>query len=493
MRQVASWSSLSALLLLVGPAFAGTSPAHERDAPVTAVSLANASAPAVASNPAHNHRARVRIERVPMTCSTSLSEIDPCTVSLTEQVHKRGLQQQFKITNFNTLEDVSYGLSVTYAGKVDTASAPAALVVKKNSFANVIVTYSTASTTGTGTFTLTADDGTTPVTATATVTTTTPPPPPPIVSVTPDYSTLNVDPSASSSKTFTISNNGLDSTTIQYTRTCTGSAIASGCTPASDTVRLGPGTSSNPSIAFTASATAGATGRLVLTAWSTSDAMARDSGSVDVAVVRDSSTVDIASVNPGSTLERSLCLHVSVAKGVSYECGDLRISYALPTTTTLTNTRTPVLLYNSRFAAPHIVIAANVTLPDARIPDSVSARVLDSVGVKIDSAKWAGSNWSASSTRRIALIFGPISTRNYPTGVQRYSLEVTRVYAGVASRDTVSGEFFVVRRDHDQFGPGWWLAGLERLYLNPGLSTMFWVGGDGSARKYVRSGTNPNA
>jgi len=493
MRHIASWSSLSAVLIFVGPTFAGNSPAHESDASLTAVSLANAYAPALVLKNPQPHTERVRIERVPLTCSTSLSEIDPCTVSLTEQVNKSGLQQQFKVTNFNTLEDVSYSLSVTYSGKVDTASAPAALVVKKNSFASVLVTYSTASTVGTGTFTLTADDGTTPVTATATVTTTTPPPPAPIVSVTPDYSTLNVDPSASSSKTFTLANNGLDSTTIEYTRMCTGSAIASGCTPASDTVRLAPGASSNTSIAFTASATAGTTGKLVLKAWSTADTMARDSGSVDVAVVRDGSTIDIASVNPGSTLERSLCLHVSVAKGVSYECGDLRIAYALPTTITLTNTRTPVLLYNSRFAAPHVVIAANVTLPDSRIPDSVSARVLDSVGVKVDSAKWAGSNWTASSTRRIALIFDPISTRNYPTGVQRYSLEVTRVYAGIASRDTVAGEFFVVRRDHSGFGPGWWLAGLERLYLNPGLSTMFWVGGDGSARKYVRSGTNPNA
>lgn len=121
------------------------------------------------------------------------------------------------------------------------------------------------------------------------------------------------------------------------------------------------------------------------------------------------------------------------------------------------------------------------------------ARSASARRAELVSARSPGSNWTASSTRRIALIFDPIATRNYPTGVQRYSLEVTRVYAGVASRDTVSGEFFVVRRDHDQFGPGWWLAGLERLYLNPGLSTMFWVDGDGSARKYVRSGTNPNA
>src|SRR5690348_16319276 len=479
MRRVATWSTLTALLIVVGPSI-GTAapPAHDPSRPH--VPPATVIPRPIEAVKAHSDGPRIRIERVPISCSTSLSGISPCTISLSAVTNKTGLQQAFSITNLSNLEQQSYSLNYTNTGAVVSDSGPSSVVINANSSKLVTVKYATGSTPGTGTFTLTVDDDVGEMAATATVTVTNPPPPTPLarVSVTPEYSTLNADPSALSSKTFTVTNTGVDTSTIKYTRTCTGTAIGSGCTPASDSVRLAPGASSSPSITFTASATAGTVGNLLLKAWSTSDTTARDSGSVAVTVDRDSTTVDIASVNPGSTVERSLCLHVSVATGVSYECGDLRIAYALPTTITLTNTRTPVLLYNSRFAAPHVVIAANVTLPDSRIPDSVSARVLDSVGVKVDSAKWAGSNWAASSTRRIALIFDPISTRNYPTGVQRYSLEVTRVYAGIASRDTVAGEFFVVRRDHSGFGPGWWLAGLERLYLNPGLSTMFWVGGD---------------
>ncbi|HEX6808559.1 MAG TPA: RHS repeat-associated core domain-containing protein [Gemmatimonadaceae bacterium] len=496
MRQVASLSSLSALLILVGPALAGSSAVHNSNAPLSADAMARVLVPRNASPHGRHHNPRVRIERVAMSCSTTLSEIDPCTHSETDVIDKTGLQVQYKITNMNNLEDVSYVISTTHSGEIVSATAPTSLLVTRDSFKTFFVTFATGATPGGGGFTVTADDGSTPVTATATITVTNPPSPPPIfgVSVTPHSSSIGVDPSASASRTFSITNTGSDTATIKYTRTCGGSAIASGCTPSSDSVTLGAGASSNATISFTASATANATGSLLLKAWNTIDTLVRDSGTVAVTVARDTNgVVDIASANPGSTLERSLCLHVSVAKGTSYECGALRLAYALPTTTTLTNARTPVLLYNSQFAAPHVVIAANVTLPDSRIPDSVSARLLDSVGVKLDSAKWGGSNWTPLSTRRIALIFDPVSTRNYPTGVQRYSLEVTRVYAGVASRDTVAGEFFVVRRDHDQFGPGWWLAGLERLYLNPGLSTMFWVGGDGSARKYVHSPTNPNA
>src|SRR5579862_2653451 len=74
MRHIASWSSLSAVLIFVGPTFAGNSPAHESDASLTAVSLANAYAPALVLKNPQPHTERVRIERVPLTCSTSVEE-----------------------------------------------------------------------------------------------------------------------------------------------------------------------------------------------------------------------------------------------------------------------------------------------------------------------------------------------------------------------------------------------------------------------------------
>jgi hypothetical protein len=61
-------------------------------------------------------------------------------------------------------------------------------------------------------------------------------------------------------------------------------------------------------------------------------------------------TVAVRTVNPGTSIDRGECLTVSAGDGAAYECGDLRLVHALPTTTTMNVARTPTLLYNSRHA-----------------------------------------------------------------------------------------------------------------------------------------------
>jgi RHS repeat-associated protein len=428
-------------------------------------------------------------------CATSLSSIAPCTFSVNAFTGQNSLTETYTIRSFNHLEGVSYGLHAAISGAVVWDSVAQSVFVGRDSSAHVTVYYHTGSTPGTGTVALTADDGQTPVTGVVTVHVSTPPPPPPFtaIAVSPHATSLGMDPGAAGVEHFVITNSSTDTATIQFTRACTGAAIAGGCTPTADSVRLAPGAAASENVSFTASTTAAATGQIRFTAWRSDTTTARDSGVVAVSVVRDSSVVDVASVNSGATTDRASCLAVSFGWSASDVCGDLRLTWALPETQTLTTARAPVLLYDSRTAAPYVSIAANITLPTGgSIPDQVSLRLLDSAGVVLDSAAWAGSNWSAASTRRVVLQFDPVAMRNYPTGAYRYVLEVARIQGGVATRDTVSGSFVVVRRDQSQFGPGWWLAGFERLYFGPGENTMFWVGGDGSTRMYTRSPTNPN-
>jgi RHS repeat-associated protein len=66
-----------------------------------------------------------------------------------------------------------------------------------------------------------------------------------------------------------------------------------------------------------------------------------------------------------------------------------------------------------------------------------------------------------------------------------------RVLGGVSDvLGSASGRFVVVDRSASPFGPGWWLAGLERLTVLSGTEVL-WIGGDGSARIYVKRGAGP--
>jgi RHS repeat-associated protein len=120
----------------------------------------------------------------------------------------------------------------------------------------------------------------------------------------------------------------------------------------------------------------------------------------------------------------------------------------------------------------------------ATVPDSITARV-DVEGVSRAQGSWLGSEWVRGKWRRIALAFDAIEDS---TGVYDYTLEV-RSWYGTTSHPTVkAGELAIVNRASSPFGAGWWLAGLERL----DVSTMVWIGGDGSVRKYAAVNGLPN-
>jgi hypothetical protein len=284
----------------------------------------------------------------------------------------------------------------------------------------------------------------------------TPPPPPQQLSVTPTYESIEAERSIGYVQTFTIYNGSTISNTYTLTRTCTAVVIASGCTPATENRTIAGGHSDTASIAFVATASAGATGQLKLAVVLSTDATVHDSGTVDVHVIAlQTPGVVVANLNPGESVERGLCLTISLHSG-AYECGDLRLDYGFPTVRTMEKERAPTLIYSNQLAHPIERVAAEITLPnDGRHPDSVTAKLLVTRAgspVQVDAEKWLGSDWSLGSVRRVVLSYDAITDS---TGLYQYSIQVGRWYGATLESNSVASDLVVVNRSSSPFGAGW--------------------------------------
>ena len=196
-------------------------------------------------------------------------------------------------------------------------------------------------------------------------------------------------------------------------------------------------------------------------------------------------TVDVFSANPGADIERSACVTVAIRPGAAYECGDLRLSYSLPAIRVFNQTRTATLLYSSQHARPTPIVRAWVTRQvDSWQPNYVRAKLWVN-GVQRDSNSWLATGWAAGERRQVALSF---DATNLPTNLYTYTLEIVFDYGDRVETITRTGELAIVNRSTSEFGPGWWVAGYESIKSVPNptqTDDMYWVGGDGSTRKYV--------
>ena len=420
-----------------------------------------------------------------LACSTSFSAITPCTTSASVLISTNN-STQFTVQN-KTIEPVSFGISCARTGQVASCSVPGSLTINPNSSKSFTVSWVASGTPGSGTLTATADDGATPVTGTNTVTVNVPPSTPLYVAqVSPHLQRHLVDSGQVDTARFVVRNAGADSTGWSWTVGCTGSAIVGGsCTPTSGSVGLAAGAQTAVAVAYTTTGAKNAVGGVSLTFSRSADATRRDSGTVEVLVTRNDSLVQVSQQNPGESNEPDQCVTVSVARGLAAECGALRATWTFPSLRTMNKVRAPVLLYNSAHAHPRPVVRADVTLPDARIPDSVVAILNDSSGAPISGARgtWPGSQWRARSTRRVAVSWDGLA---WPSGLHRYALDVRRWYAGVPELGTVTGTLMLVNRSTSPYGAGWWVAGVERMLVPDGV--MRWTGGDGATRRYVFMG-----
>lgn len=324
------------------------------------------------------------------------------------------------------------------------------------------------------------------------------PPPPPLaprysVEVTPDSDFYVYAPGGQSGVTFFIRNTGSVTTTFGDSVTCTnivGTMFQSACAILPSSASIAPNAVDTVIAAWTSGAS-GSQGRIRVKAYQTSPAgTATDTGWVIVAAHALSArapVVDVAAENPGPTARRDLCLTIDAGEDAASECGDLRIDHPLPGVRTMNAAHTPVLLYNSQFAHPHPVIAANVTLSDSTLPPDTMLSILTVDGVARDTVRWKGSMFGAGETRRVVLSYDAIADS---IKVNSYTVTVTSIYNSPSERYTAapaSGTLLLINRAASPFGAGWWLAGLEQLYFPPGDSTILWVGGDGSATLYSKS------
>jgi RHS repeat-associated protein len=200
-------------------------------------------------------------------------------------------------------------------------------------------------------------------------------------------------------------------------------------------------------------------------------------------------TVSARNVNTGPVIDKSRCLTLPAGQYGRYECGYLRLSYALPATKTLGRTWTPTLVYSSEHAYPIVTWNADVGIQTSETLDSV--RVIASV------PSWGTFTRTVSlpndgQPRRVVIEGLRDLDNAWGGGVFHYTLTAEAWKSGsLQATASDTGTVLVVDRRNGQFGSGWWLSGLESIVSIPSNpNAMMWIGGDGSARVYSQVGSS---
>jgi RHS repeat-associated protein len=287
--------------------------------------------------------------------------------------------------------------------------------------------------------------------------------------VTPDAEPVTLSPLSGYVQRFQIRNNDPASGhTFSFSVVCTGAV--SGCSTPSPVFLQGNATGL-ANVTYSVSGSSNATGTLTLVA--DDPATGPDNGSINVSVAPT-----------GPAVERSICLTIAVGADAAYECGDLRLVHELPSVRTMNKSRAAVLLYNSQHAHPYPLLYADVTAPSP-LPQTIRAIVRIN-GYTVAQRDMAGSMWgSVGQIRRVVIGF---AADTLSTSLYNYQLEIQRLDPSVATLQLISGQLPIVNRRNSPFGPGWWLAGWEKLYFGQPTGHVIWVGGDGSVRRYERAG-----
>ena len=310
-----------------------------------------------------------------------------------------------------------------------------------------------------------------------------PPTPTWSVAVTPDGTTLAARPINSSPfmVIFTVKNTGNQPDT--FTLGCSGT-IGITCQPVNpSSLALGAGSSSAVKVWYSTGSTTG-TGRLNLNAIGTSDAW--NNGYFNQPVTGNAGPPLVALRNHNrDNVDRSLCLTAGAGEGGAWSCGDLVITHSMPGYSTMGRERSLTLIHNSATAYPRPPIAAVITQPNG-VADPTTVFAELKVGTTVrTSATYTGWSNTASPSRQIVLDFNAASD---PTGAYPIELRVQNQYTGSVEETVVKDTLLIVNRFVDQYGAGFSLAGLERLYFNQPVGTtlghVFWMGGDGSAKLY---------
>ena len=78
-----------------------------------------------------------------------------------------------------------------------------------------------------------------------------------------------------------------------------------------------------------------------------------------------------------------------------------------------------------------------------------------------------------------------VRAKGLATGAYEYTIEVKATIGGTVVSRFATDTLAVINRATSQFGPGWWLDGLEQLVVVDATHKL-WVGGDGTTRLYTK-------
>jgi RHS repeat-associated protein len=379
-----------------------------------------------------------------------------------------GLSYSFTVQNTGN-QAATYNLTASCSGVVTSCSAQGSVTVNPGPGTPVSVTYN-AVPAGTGTLTLTATySGNSGVHDNGSVTITVDPPHPFAITV----ALSNSHPSVGATVTATAT------VTDQYNATMPSQSV----TWTSSATNVATVTSTG---ALTANVNTFAVGSSTITA-----AAGGKSGFAVVSPGDGTITAIVLGMSQSGAIDRGGCLTIAVSDAAAYECGDLRIVHALPTTTTMNKPRTPTLIYSSSHAVPGTAIVVDVT--DAgNSPTKIQAAVTISLagGTQLP-LPVIEKSWNPACANQVCRMVIPVT--GLSQGAYDFTLDVNAI-TGTAPVATTRylGVVTIVDRSKSLFGAGWWLDGLERLV--PVVNhddRLLWIGGDGSTRVYVKT-SNPS-
>ena len=131
-----------------------------------------------------------------------------------------------------------------------------------------------------------------------------------------------------------------------------------------------------------------------------------------------------------------------------------------------------------------IIIVDTKLAPGVSVPTSITAQLVFN-GVAGPVTTYNASTLTAGGVVRFSL---QADGSSLATGVYDYTLEVTTVVNGVSSMQTFPGKRAIVNRNASEFGSGWGLDGLDRLYESP--SGIMVVRGNGDSLWFEKSGSS---
>jgi RHS repeat-associated protein len=305
-------------------------------------------------------------------------------------------------------------------------------------------------------------------------------------------------PSSRVSVGWTVTNLGNTTDTINVKNHCNGAALnpPTHCFSTPDSIMgLAPGGTWSGTAFVDLDSILGLTGRLETIAFERTHTVT-DTGYTDITIQNPLGPgVVLNTVTPDVTHPRDKCVTIEIRPGIAYECGDLRVVHALPTTQTYNKARTPSLIYNSNMATGVNAIGALLTFDPAKgTPDTVKATLTDSAtGQIVGSRQWLGSYWVNGATQRVTVrMDGELGLENLGTRYV-YTFTATAIYNAAHTTQSFSATGAQLATSLAN-GPGfaYMLAGQEFLIIpqwtgaTPWNSTkpLFWSNSEGDTRQY---------